>query len=66
MDNHKHRYQLKNGKQVTIIATYQDYFSEEQFVVIKEDEKISIVRALEFAANIMPKEKSLHWTTDEK
>lgn len=66
MDNHKHRYQLKNGKQVTIIATYQDYFSEEQFVVIKEDEKISIARALEFAANIMPKEKSAKRTTDEK
>jgi hypothetical protein len=59
VDNHKHRYQLKNDKQVTIIATYQDYFSEEQFVVIKENEKISIAHALEFTANIMPKEKSI-------
>lgn len=66
MENQNQIYYLKDGRKVSLIASYQDYFSDEKFLVLKENEKIYIAHANEFSANIAPKSKKVNRTTNEK
>lgn len=66
MDSQKRIYQLKNGRKVSLIASYQDYFSDEKFLVLREGERTYIAKALEFSANIVPAEKVVRRTVAEK
>lgn len=46
-------YTMKNGNEVHLLRIYQDFFSEEEFVVIKQAEQVFISRRFEFEAHIV-------------
>lgn len=65
--NHRNRiYHLRDGRKVTLVGSYSDFFSDEQFLVLRENGQVFIARALEFSANLMPELNSPRRTADEK
>lgn len=59
-------YIMKNGNEVYLLRMYQDFFSEEEFVVIKQDEQVFIARRFEFEAHITDESKRVKRSNQEK
>lgn len=66
MNNRDRIYYLKDGREVYLVGSYRDFFSDEQFLVLKENEQIFIAHALEFSANLAPESKIVGRTVEEK
>ncbi|MDR1521853.1 MAG: DEAD/DEAH box helicase family protein [Streptococcaceae bacterium] len=62
----KREYKLKNGDSVYLVDILHDYFSLDEFVILKKNEKIFISSKLEFEVNIAQKSSYLKRTTTEK
>lgn len=59
-------YQLKNGTAIFLIDTFQDYFSSEEYVALKQGDAFFIAKKLEFEANIAKESGSRRRTAQEK
>lgn len=66
MSNEERIYCMEDGRIVSLVASYKDYFSDETFVVLREEKQIFIAKALEFTAHLAPNEGIIKRTASEK